>query len=214
VSRIVGKNFTQSLTKTILTKRQSILNQSLCKPSIEDPPHYDCNVSELSFDDNEQNIDSKWTLELRNQNRKFQFGSIESDDNLSNDDLGSDDNNSLIMDATIEHENVLDRMYNFHDSILSNPGSENEQNVVDDIGLANEIISVVDNPRLLVPPALTSYANLYKVMNKLHVPFYGYDLILNTIRKEMFERNLDFRKNEYSRKSFMKEIKQFSLPKT
>jgi hypothetical protein len=50
-------------------------------------------------------------------------------------------------------------------------------------------------------------------MNKLHVPFYGYDLILDTIRTEIYERNLDLRQQEYTRKSFLKEIQsRFSCP--
>jgi hypothetical protein len=196
-----------------LTNRQSVLRDSISYPTINAPPYYDCNVSELSFDKNEQNIDSEWTSDLRHDNLQYHFENIGTDDDLSHNDLEFGTNEFVDNKPTDLYFHV-GHMDNFHDTLLHFPGNENEDNVLENQSILNDIISVVESPRLLVAPSLTSYANIYRVMNQLHVPFYGYDLILNTIRKEMFERNLDLREQEYSRKSFLKEIQQrFQCPK-
>jgi hypothetical protein len=205
----VSENGTKITSSKHLTKRQSLYMQSQVSVKVNAPPHYDGNVSELSFGGNDHNISSSYTSNLHDANAKFHFESLDPDDDYEEDD-------QIYSEMNLD-ENIVDfgTTHGSNDSFLLLSGGNQEHQLEPDSSINNEIINVAsDSHRLLIAPSLTSYANIYSVMNKLHIPLYGYDLILNTIRQEVSERNLDLRVQEYSRKNFLKEIQgRFSCPK-
>jgi hypothetical protein len=89
-----------------LTNRQFALQRSHYKAPITAPPHYDCNVSELSAGKN-HNVSSAWTLDLQAANQNYRFEAFGAEDQFNDADQCLFAGNSPIQSNLLEDTKIF-----------------------------------------------------------------------------------------------------------